>query len=111
MKESKKGLGDCFHIAGRQVLDDPSEDLKLVHAMVTGQGELKGKRFPHAWNEVGDVVLDYSNGRKIVMRKEQYYKLGHVDTRPGNIAVYDSTTALKKMARNKHWGPWDLVGQ
>lgn len=109
--QEQKATGDCFHVAGRNVLDGPSDDLKLVHAMVTGQGELKGKRFPHAWNEIGDVVLDYSNGKKIVMRKEQYYKLGHVDTRPGNFVTYDSTTALKKMARHKHWGPWDLVGQ
>jgi hypothetical protein len=111
INESKKGKGDCFHVAGRTMLDHPGSDFKLVHAMVTGQGPLEGKRFPHAWNEVGDVVLDYSNGNKIVMRKEQYYRLGHVDTSPGNIAIYDSETAMKKMVRNKHWGPWDLADE
>jgi hypothetical protein len=111
ISETKKGKGDCFHVAGRNVLDAPSDDLKLVHAMVTGQGPLEGKRFAHAWNEIGDVVLDYSNGRKIVMRKDQYYKLGNVDTSPGNIAVYNSMDAIKNMARHKHWGPWDLADE
>lgn len=111
ISETKKGKGDCFHVAGRNVLDAPSDDLKLVHAMVTGQGPLEGKRFAHAWNEIGDVVLDYSNGRKIVMRKDQYYKLGNVDTSPGNIAVYDGMDAIKNMAKYKHWGPWDLADE
>ena len=63
-------LGDCFVVAGKAMLDNKIPELKLVHAYVTGQGLLKGRRFEHAWNEIGDVVFDNSNGRKIIMRKE-----------------------------------------
>lgn len=101
-------LGDCFVVAGKAMLDNKIPELKLVHAYVTGQGLLKGRRFEHAWNEIGDVVFDNSNGRKIIMRKEQYYELGKVVQQPKQYAVYDRISALKKMAKTKHYGPWDL---
>lgn len=104
--EGKKG--DCFEVAGRAVIQPSIPGLKLVHAHVTGQGKLKGKRFPHAWNEIGDVVLDNSNGNNIVMRKEQYYDLGKVLTTPGEYAIYSDVEAKKKMVQKKHFGPWDL---
>lgn len=88
-----------------------NENLELVHALVYGQGPLEGRRFPHAWNEIidSDVVLDYSNGKKVIMRKEQYYKLGGVNPdEPGAYAKYDKTEALKNMLVKKHWGPWGL---
>lgn len=100
--------GDCFEAAGRAMISPKLPGLKLVHAYVSGQGTLKGKRFPHAWNEIGDVVLDNSNKRNIVMRKEQYYKIGNVRQEPGEYAVYDDVEAKKKMLQTKHWGPWDL---
>ena len=104
-----KACGDCFVVAGRSMIDGELPDLKLVHAYVHGQGPLEGRRFSHAWNEIGDVVLDYSNGNKVMMRKEQYYKLGGVDpVEPGAYAEYNKEEALKQMLRNKHWGPWGL---
>ena len=78
----EEGAGDCFHVAGRTMIDMTEEQevygMKMIHAYVYGQGELKGRRFPHAWIEQGDVVLDNSNGNNIVMRKEQYYPLGGI---------------------------------
>lgn len=100
--------GDCFEVAGRAMIDPNIPELRLVHAYVSGQGQLEGKRFPHAWNEVGDVVFDNSNGRRFVVRKEQYYDIGKVVTEPGQYAVYDDIEAKKKMIRTRHWGPWDL---
>ena len=102
------GKGDCFEVAGRAMIHPKIPGLKLVHAYVSGQGKLEGQRFPHAWNEVGDVVLDNSNGRNIVLRKEQYYDIGKVVEKPGEYAVYNDIDAKKKMVRNKHYGPWDL---
>ncbi len=104
----KDGKGDCFEIAGRNMINPKIPGLKLVHAYVSGQGKLKGKRFPHAWNEVGDVVFDNSNGRNIVLRKEQYYDIGKVIEKPGEYAVYNDIEAKTKMVRNKHYGPWDM---
>ena len=100
--------GDCFEVAGRAMIDPKIPGLKLVHAYVSGQDKLEGKRFPHAWNEVGDVVFDNSNGRNIVLRKEQYYDIGKVVEKPGEYAVYNDIEAKTKMIRNKHYGPWDL---
>ena len=72
-------------------------------------GKLGGKHFVHAWNEAGDVVFDYSNGNQVVMRREQYYKLGQVDaSNPALYHSYDGTQAMVNMAKYKHWGPWDL---
>lgn len=103
-----KTTGDCFQVAGRNMMDNPPPEMTLVHAYVSGQGPLKGKRYSHAWNEIGDVVIDYSNGRQIVMRKSQYYMLGQIEQKQGEYKKYDQKEALRHMVKYKHWGPWDL---
>jgi len=100
--------GDCYEVSGNAMIDSNLPGLKLVHAHVTGQGSLEGKRYAHAWNEIGDVVLDTSNGRQIVMPKEQYYSLGNVRIVPGDYAIYDAEEARKKLVKHEHYGPWDL---
>jgi hypothetical protein len=107
-KTTKKPKGDCFAVAARAMIAPFSPDLKLVHAYVSGQGPLKGKRFSHAWNEIGDVVFDNSNGNNLILRKEQYYKLGEIVTEPGQYQVYDPISAKKMMLQTKHYGPWEL---
>jgi len=106
------GTGDCFEVAGRTMVDMTEEQemsgMKMVHAYVYGEGDLKGRRFPHAWNEQGDVVLDNSNGNNIVMRKEQYYPLGGIVKESGAYATYAKEDCLIKMLKHGHWGPWDL---
>ena len=108
----EEGAGDCFHVAGRAMIDLTEEQeihgMKMVHAYVYGQGELKGRRFPHAWNEQGDVVLDNSNGNNIVMRKEQYYPLGGVVQEAGAYATYEKEKTMINMLKHSNWGPWDL---
>jgi len=108
----EEGAGDCFHVAGRTMIDMTEEQevygMKMIHAYVYGQGELKGRRFPHAWIEQGDVVLDNSNGNNIVMRKEQYYPLGGIVEESGAYATYVKEDCLVKMLKHSHWGPWDL---
>lgn len=109
VKENKEPAGDCFKAAGKNILHGEIPGLVLVHAMVTGQGPIEGKRHAHAWNEVGDVVLDNSNGRNIVMRKEQYYEIGKVNADdPKQYRKYDRTAALKWMVKTKNYGPWEL---
>ena len=111
-EEGPVGDGDCFHVAGRAMIDMTDEQevygMKLVHAFVYGQGPLKGRRFEHAWNEQGSTCLDNSNGQKTVMNKKQYYKLAGVVKERGAYATYDQETALGNMVRHQHWGPWDL---
>ena len=80
----------------------------MVHAYVYGQGKLEGRRFPHAWTEQGDMVLDNSNGNNIQMHKAVYYKLGGVEETPGAYATYNKEDTLKKLLSTQKYGPWDL---
>lgn len=104
----KEEGGDCFEVAGRKMIYENMPGMKLVHAYVSGQGPLKGRRFEHAWNEIGDVVIDSSNGKNIILRKEIYYKLGKVKQTKGQYASYTHPEALAKMVEHHHYGPWDL---
>ena len=63
-------LGDCYQASGRlaiEMMGNPK--VLLVHGMVNGQGSLEGKRYGHAWLEVGDTIYDHSNGRELELPK------------------------------------------
>lgn len=106
--------GDCYEAAGRFLLDNGgtplSDDYRLVHAEVRGQGPLEGKTFGHAWveNLTTGWTFDYSNDRQIMLPTPAYRKVAGVDE-IGNEHRYDHTAALRKMAQTGVWGPWDLV--
>jgi hypothetical protein len=104
--ESKQ-LGDCYLAAGKLAMDN--EDYVLVHGMVSGRGELAGKRFGHAWVEDGDTVLDYSNGNNLRIPKEVYYAIGNI--KDEDCIKYTSTDACVMMLKEKHWGPWEMSGE
>ena len=110
----KEELGDCFVAAYRWAQDNRRHipDVKIVHAMVTGEGSVSGQRFPHAWNEIGnDVVIDTSNGRNIIKRRDEYYKLGHVnDKNPGEYRAYtfDQARSIAFNQERPNYGPWEL---
>ena len=106
-------LGDCFKVAGRAMLDADEimeqNGFTLVHALVEGEDSLKGRKFFHGFNMLGDVVFDNSNGNKIMMRKENYFDQGGIDPKErGSYVEYNAEDSLLKMAKNRHWGPWDL---
>jgi len=106
-------LGDCFKVAGRAMLElDPKMEkagYKMVHAIVRGEGKLEGRRFGHAFNKLGNVIFDNSNGNKIMARKENYFKQGAINPKEkGAYVEYTVEESLLKLARYKHWGPWDL---
>ena len=84
------------------------KDAKLVHGMVSGQGQLEGVRFGHCWVEVGDKVLDHSNDREQELPKDIYYLLGRID--PKECHYYTPEEASKKMVDTGHFGPWDMTG-
>ena len=106
-------LGDCFQVAGRAMIKlEPNMEkagYKLVHAYVQGEGELEGRRFGHAFNMLGDVVFDNSNGNNIVVRKEGYFEQGGINPKEkGAYVEYNAEDSLLKMAKHQHYGPWDL---
>jgi uncharacterized protein YlzI (FlbEa/FlbD family) len=98
----EKGKGDCIIIACRNILDNT--DFLFCYARVKGQGILRNKRILHAWNEFQDVVFDFSNGHKIVVRKEQYYKLADIEEK--DIIKMSSKETIKKMFETKTYGGW-----
>jgi hypothetical protein len=125
------GEGDCYPTANRLVMDKigaPDEDnWRAVHGVVSGQGELEGVRFGHAWVEetqrfplpentppeireqFGDVtftvVHDKSNGNDVTMPAEMYYGLGQIDE--ATVRRYTPTETARNMARSMHHGPWE----
>ena len=118
LKESKEDFpsgGDCFESALQELMHsnpfgkDHMENMTLVHAAVTGQGEIEGLKHGHAWNEIGDIVLDKSNGRNIVMRKEDYYRAGNIDPNNTNeFKRYTRQEMAKMVSKFKTYGPWEL---
>ena len=99
-KEKDIERGDCFRVAGNMIIDHPN--FLLCHAKVAGQGKFKGKMIWHAWNEDGDMVWDYSNGREIIVRKERYYKIAKIKDK--NIVKYTHDEAIKLMLKHKTYG-------
>ena len=99
------GEGDCYEAAAKLLYAHRScPGIVLVHGTVTGQGPIAGVRYGHAWVEVGDVVLDPSNGRFVVARKSTYYAAGEI-TEP--VARYAFREAALWMLETGHYGPWD----
>jgi hypothetical protein len=96
---TEQACGDCFKVAGRNMIDADDESIVLVHGTVTN---IEGKTFPHAWNEIGDTVIDNSENRGISMPTSQYYELMNVQ----DPVKYERVDAIRTMARNRHWGPW-----
>lgn len=94
--------GDCYQAAGRYILDNPSADVHLVHADVTGRGPMEGVRMGHAWVEEGDDVIDNANGGAVRLPRDIYHALGDVR----NAVRYTPAEAMAMMAEHEHFGPW-----
>ena len=120
LTERHDGDGDCMQAAvnfmmraytqffGKPVKTATGKPV-LVQALVYGQGAVKGLRFPHAWVEDGDTVIDQSNGRDIRMDKKVYYALGGVKPKErGAYYKYDFPAMKRKLISTGHYGPWEL---
>jgi hypothetical protein len=110
-KTYKGGQGDCYEAAFHWVLaldEGAIKHASLCHGMVHGQGPLEGKKFGHAWGEMGNFVFDHSNGKQLTMRKTVYYAAGKIDE--AEVFCYPGHKSLGKAARAKHYGPWDMTG-
>ena len=104
-----EGKGDCYQAGGRLIMSYfGDKNAKLVHGMVSGQGQLEGVRFGHCWVEVKDKCLDHSNDKEQELPKDIYYLLGRID--PAECHYYTPEEASKKMVDIGHFGPWDMSG-
>ena len=121
-----KGTGDCMVAAANLLMmtaqdgknatgtnlekrDAAAGKIVIVHALVYGQGAVKGRRFSHAWVEDGETVYDHSNGRRLEIPKSLYYAIGRIrmDER-GAYFRYTFEQMRKKMLSSGHYGPWDI---
>lgn len=94
--------GDCIKIAVENLFEN--EEWLFCYAYVEGQGELTGRRILHAWNEYGDVVFDFSNGKKVVIRKEKYYDIANIKEKDITRQPHDEV--LKLMFQTGTYGGW-----
>jgi hypothetical protein len=105
------GLGDCFEAAFHWALtldEGEYKTSKVCQGMVHGQGPLEGKLFSHGWGESGGKVYDYSNKKKLVISKKEYYELGKIDE--SSVYRYPIIKAFGKAVKIGHYGPWDFKG-
>lgn len=103
----QEGTGDCYLSAAHSLMDFSGEvaavvEPVLVHADVISGDQLGNRIIGHAWIEVGDVVFDFSNGRRVVSRKEKYYAI----VKPIKIRKYSYEQACDLMVRTGHSGPY-----
>jgi hypothetical protein len=99
------GAGDCYEAAAKLLYAHRScPGIMLVHGTVTGQGPIAGIRYGHAWIEIGDVVLDPSNGRFVCARKADYYAVGEINE---PVTRYAFEEAARQMLETRHYGPWE----
>lgn len=99
--------GNCFQLA-YQFMDHEFHEgnLRLVHGMVNGQGELKGWRYIHAWVEDldSDMVIDLTQSKAFqVLPRDIYYKLGHINK--NELKSYDIAGIYQEILTNSTYGP------
>lgn len=106
----KSAKGDCFVVAGHLAVKyHGNPDVRIVHALVMGQGKLEGVRFAHAYVVEGDMVIDQSNGKDVRMVRALYEAVGNVrKAEAGAYVEYTPEETVQKMVKFRHYGPWDL---
>lgn len=97
--------GLCYVVAARFVTDEPlPRDVCLVHGEPLGiGGAARGKRYGHAWVEVGGMVYDLTVSATPFMR-QPYYALGSI--KEWEVRRYTAMEAKEALDGYQHWGPW-----
>lgn len=107
----EKDAGNCFEVAWEAITDPAAPpSAVLVHGLPIGRGvHNAGQRYWHAWIEVfefglGWIVLDYSNGQQLQMKRRDFYHLGHLTD--ANVYRYSKHAARAAGLEHEHVGPW-----
>ena len=105
-------FGDCYKSSyeAANELDELSEfgicpeDVKVVHGGITPLGGIdKGREIHHAWVEMGDCVIETSNGQQERFTKNKFYTLLHATI----DHVYSVKEAKAHVERSGKFGRWD----
>jgi len=111
----KNGGGDCYSAAVNSMMSltdggrqKATNKCRLVHGWPTGQGDIEGIKHGHAWVEIDTsvdiIVIDNSNGKSVVMPKDIYYSIGHIDD--DEVVRYTFEEMAKLLLESEHYGPW-----
>ena len=105
--------GDCFQANANYLIElstkDPSttlnKDIKLCHGMVIGAkgSPVEGTTFIHAWIEHNGLLIDNSNGKKIVLPTARIEHRILRDT----VKYYTIKEMFDKLLETGHYGEWD----
>ena len=110
----KAKKGDCYQAAGSLALEfigGKFPKAELFHGVVLNS--LDYMPMGHAWVEVGSKVYDYSNGRKIVESKSNYYHAGAIKElmkKRYKQHRYKGLEVAEAVLKYGHWGPWKNLG-
>lgn len=100
-----KRNGDCYKIHAEALLDINTTTLDLAEALLC-HGSVwhsESERHGHCWLELNkDIVLDISNGHKVIMRREVYYALGKVE----DVTQYDAKQLRELVLKHGTYGPF-----
>lgn len=98
LQKIANATGECFKEALWWASKNGAD---LVHGYVTN---IEGRRFPHAWAEKGNQVIDVTTlGPDRSMDKDRWYDLVNAEA----SMRYDPHEAMARGVREGHWGPWD----
>ena len=78
-------------------------DRLLCHGLVTGQGNIEGIVYNHAWIEKGSKVIDETI--PITIDKRVYYAMGNIHEKTVFRYTYDEMA--RKVTDFKTYGPWE----
>lgn len=101
-RKPPRPAGNCYSTAVREAEKVGPEAL-VCHGTAIGQGPIDGIPHGHAWVEVGDIVIDRSNGADFVGPAVLYYALGKLT----NIRRYSQDEVRRLLLEHKHYGPWE----
>lgn len=115
MSKDEGGIGDCYSAAVNAMMAltengtlRATMHCRLVHGWPTGQGDIAGIKYGHAWVEIDTsvavLVIDNSNGRSVAMPKEDYYRIGNIDESEATYYTFEEMAKL--LLKSEHYGPW-----
>ena len=128
-KANQDPKGHCFENCGRHIMNNPDDNLVLVHGIVIGQGPIEGVPFAHAWLErrgaeaiggdtsqlsaedqeqLGRMAIDLTTDERLENPLEIPAVLYRSVAQAEVKAEYTHDEAISKLAEHKHWGPWDF---
>jgi hypothetical protein len=107
------GNGDCYEANANYFLEHylyqkaKERSVWLCHGSVRGSHgtKVEGLIFGHCWIEVGDLFMDFSNGKSTIVRKEIQYAKG--DIIEESVRRYTPRQTARNLLRYRHYGAWE----